>query len=157
MKLYDGQITSSPGRTPAASNAKCKPVVQLFTAMACRAPTNSATIDSKRSTILPCASQPDATTSAAAFASASPTLNLVMGIIHTSVSTTAGRIDTPACSSPARCGNDGSRRYVPQLMPRSRSLAERIGSWIGQLIAIAGSSQASTRSAVGEWKFEHLY
>ncbi len=34
-------ITSSPGPTPAASNARCRAVVQLETAQACGAPTAS--------------------------------------------------------------------------------------------------------------------
>ena len=39
MKVYDGQITSSPGFTPAAISARCSPVVALLQAMPCLAPT----------------------------------------------------------------------------------------------------------------------
>src|SRR6516164_899824 len=58
-------MTSSPGRTPTASSARCKAVVPLETAHACRAPTKAATSG-------PCVTQPERIALSAAETSSAP-------------------------------------------------------------------------------------
>src|SRR5688572_25148705 len=62
--------TSSPGPTPDASSDRCRPAVHELTATACAAPTLSANARSNAATRGPVVSQPDASTSATASASA---------------------------------------------------------------------------------------
>ena len=70
-----------PALTPAASSARCSPVVQLETATAYAAPTCSANSFSKAATSGPCVIQPDMMTRAAACASRSSITGLMIGII----------------------------------------------------------------------------
>jgi hypothetical protein len=71
MKVYDGQITSSPGWTPASTSPRCNAVVHEEVATAWRAPTRSANASSKRATIGPWLTHPLFSTSATARTSAS--------------------------------------------------------------------------------------
>src|SRR5512138_3603318 len=73
--------TSSPGRTPAATRARCSAVVQLDTAHACGAPTNAANSRSKAATSGPCVTQPDRIARPAAWTSASSMRGFATGII----------------------------------------------------------------------------
>src|SRR5207245_597000 len=58
MNVNDGTITSSPGPTPIAARARCRPVVQEVVAMPCCAPTYVATAFSNSATFGPCVTQP---------------------------------------------------------------------------------------------------
>src|SRR6185369_17925375 len=51
-------MTSSPGRIPAATTARCRAAVQLLTAMACLTPQRAANSDSRRSVASPMVIQP---------------------------------------------------------------------------------------------------
>ena len=75
-------MTSSPGRTPAASSARCSAVVQFDTAHACGAPTNAANSRSNAATSGPCVTQPLRITRRAASASGSPISGLAIGIMR---------------------------------------------------------------------------
>src|SRR5215471_2845786 len=72
-------MTSSPGRTPTASNAKCNAVVPLETAHACGAPTKSANSRSKAATSGPCVTQPERIALSAADTSSGPRFGRATG------------------------------------------------------------------------------
>src|ERR1700754_775580 len=74
-------MTSSPCPTPAARRARCRPVVQLETAVACSAPTYSANSFSNAATSGPCVIQPDRMTREAASASRWSITGLMIGIM----------------------------------------------------------------------------
>ena len=74
--------TSSPGRTPTASSARCSAAVPLDTAHACGAPTNPANSRSNAATSGPCITQPDSSTRATAAASSGPSSGRAMGIVR---------------------------------------------------------------------------
>src|SRR5262249_789460 len=103
MKEWLTVMTSSPGFTPAASNAKCNADVQLETAVAWGAPTYSANSRSNAATSGPWVTQPDRIGRRAARASASPIVGLATGIIF-DTGVLAGRSvsqfrTTSSCSS----------------------------------------------------------
>src|SRR5262249_30065067 len=81
MKLREGAITSSPGPTPRASNARCSAVVQLLQATAYCAPTYPATSRSNSATRGPWVSQPLSITTRTLSSSSAPITGLVIGII----------------------------------------------------------------------------
>src|SRR5579859_573586 len=72
-------MTSSPGRTPTASRARCKAVVPLDTAHACAAPTNPANSRSNAATSGPCVIHPDRMARCAAETSSWPSRGRATG------------------------------------------------------------------------------
>src|SRR5574342_378127 len=81
MKEWLTVTTSSPGRTPTASSARCSAVVPLETAQAWRAPTYAANSRSKAATSGPCVTQPERMARPAAWTSASSMSGFATGII----------------------------------------------------------------------------
>jgi hypothetical protein len=112
MNDSEGTITSSPGPTPTASMARCRPVVQELTAMPCAAPTRAANVSSNVATRGPCATQPERTASAAACASSSPSNGSITAILRCGVASTV----MPAPPS-GRCGH-----AADPLAPRAHRL-----------------------------------
>ena len=72
-------ITSSPGRTPTASSARCSAAVQDVTARACRQPRKPANASSNASARGPVVSQPDRRHSTTAAISSSPSMGTAKG------------------------------------------------------------------------------
>src|SRR5580692_9052566 len=72
-------MTSSPGRIPATTNARCSALVQFETAQAYRLPTTAANSRSKAATSGPCVTQPEWITLAAASASSAPITGRISG------------------------------------------------------------------------------
>src|SRR5262249_60643584 len=70
-KVYDGTMTSSPGWMPAMTSARWSAVVHEEVAIAWRAPTRSANLDSNSATFGPWLTHRDASTAATARDSAS--------------------------------------------------------------------------------------
>ena len=80
-KVKEGTITSSPGRTPTAMSAMCRPDVPEFTAIQWRPLTKAENSDSKAATSGPCAIIPDCRTRSTAARSSAPTIGFAAGII----------------------------------------------------------------------------
>src|SRR5213594_3349015 len=81
MNVNDGTMTSSPSPIPAATSARCRPVVHDVVAMPCFAPTYDATAFSNSATLGPCVTQPLLIDSYGARASSSPSAGLVIGML----------------------------------------------------------------------------
>ena len=105
MNEWLAVITSSPGPTPMASNARWSAVVQFETAQAWAAPISSANSRSKAATCGPCETQPDNTAWWAASASAFSRTGIAIGItrpvplVHSEQRINAAR---PATNPPSR-------------------------------------------------------
>ena len=91
-----GQMTSSPGRTGKASNAKCRAVMQEETATACEAPTYSAKRFSNSATRDPWLNHPLRSTCATASSSSRPRYGRATGIVFAA---NCALIDSPSCMS----------------------------------------------------------
>src|SRR6185437_10957522 len=105
MKEWLTVTTSSPGPTPAARSAKCNAVVQLDTAHAYSAPTQSANSRSKATTSGPCVIHPERITRRAASASRSSIQGFAMGInrspfVRTNSGSTGQEISARAFAPP---------------------------------------------------------
>ena len=117
MNVNDGQITSSPGPTPAATSARCSAVVQFETTIAWRAPVYAASASSNSCTRRPWVSQPERTASAAAAASSSPTTGFVIGMrTGRVVPAVIGGLHSGKRRQRARACDGGSVRACQQVM-----------------------------------------
>src|SRR2546428_1583090 len=110
MNVNDGTITSSPGPTPIAVRARCRPVVHEVVAMPCFAPTYVATAFSNSATFGPCVTQPLLIDSNGARASSSVSAGLVIGMLSFFFASTAIGL---SLSLHGRFGRAGVRERAP--------------------------------------------